>query len=67
MRMSSLLGGLFIVLALPLGMAGQAPAGCGPAGNVQFVCGQDAPEDLVLVPGSDWVIASGFRTTAASA
>ena len=24
------------------------------------MCGQDAPEDLVLVPGSDWVIASVF-------
>jgi hypothetical protein len=56
-----LLGGLFTVLALPLGLAGQAPpAGCAPAGNVQFVCGQDAPEDLVRVPGSDWVIASVF-------
>lgn len=60
MRMLSF-SGLFIVLALAPGMAGQAPpGGCGPAGNVQFVCGQDAPEDLVLVPGSDWVIASGF-------
>src|SRR6266853_459347 len=40
------------------GLAGQAPAGCSPAGNVQFICGQEAPEDLVVVPGSEWVFAS---------
>src|SRR6266550_752597 len=39
-------------------LAGQAPAGCGPAGNVQFICGQEAPEDLIVVPGSPWVFAS---------
>src|SRR4029079_12040807 len=60
MKMSSLFSGLVIILALPPGTAGQAPAGCGRSGNVQFVCGQDAPEDLVLLPGSDWVIASVF-------
>ena len=41
-------------------LAGQAPAGCSPAGNVQFICGQDGPEDLVVVPGSEWVVASIF-------
>jgi hypothetical protein len=38
----------------------QAPAPCTPAGNVQFVCGQEAPEDLAVMPGSDWVFASDF-------
>src|SRR5438094_10678452 len=38
----------------------QAPAPCNPAGNVQFVCGQEAPEDLVVLPGSEWVFASDF-------
>src|SRR2546426_9951131 len=52
--------GLLIVFALPPGVAGQAPAGCNPVGSMQFICGQEAPEDLVLVPGSDWVIASVF-------
>jgi hypothetical protein len=54
---------LIIVLALPLALAGQgapAPAPCTPAGNVQFVCGQQAPEDLVVVPGSEWVFASSY-------
>lgn len=63
MRVLTCLGGLFIVFALAPEVAGQAPAGCGPVGNVQFVCGQEAPEDLVLVPGSDWVIASVYSNT----
>ena len=29
-------------------------------GDVQFVCGQQAPEDLVVLPGSQWVVASAF-------
>jgi len=36
----------------------QTAASCAPAGNIQFVCGQDGPEDLLHLPGSDWVIAS---------
>ena len=38
----------------------QAPPGCTPAGDVQFVCGQNGPEDLVVVPGGQWVIASSY-------
>jgi len=29
------------------------------SGKVQFICGVIGPEDLVVVPGSKWVIASG--------
>src|SRR5262245_46670210 len=47
--------GFIALLAAP-----QAPAACNPAGNVQFVCGHEAPEDLVVVPGGDWVFASVF-------
>jgi hypothetical protein len=32
---------------------------CAPAGGLQFVCGPRNPEDLVLVPGTRWIIASG--------
>jgi len=38
----------------------QAPPGCTPMRDVQFVCGQNGPEDLVVVPGSQWVIASSY-------
>jgi len=49
--------GLAIAFAVPQGTAGQQR--CDPLGNVQFICGLVGPEDLVPVPGSDWVIASG--------
>src|SRR5262245_3104534 len=52
--------GLYVALASPLGISAPQTASCNPAGNVQFVCGQLAPEDLVLVPGSEWVFASAF-------
>ena len=51
---------LFMAFAFPLQLAGQATAPCSPAGKVQFICGQEAPEDLILVPGSEWVVASVF-------
>jgi len=55
-----------VVLAQSLGLAAQAPApapppaDCNPAGGVQFVCGQLAPEDLVVLPGAQWVFASAY-------
>ena len=36
-----------------------APA-CEPAGQYGFVCGLRNPEDLVLVPGTRWIISSGM-------
>jgi len=40
-----------------------APSGlpCSPVGDIQFVCDLVSPEDLAVVPGSEWVIASGNR------
>ena len=38
-------------------VGGEAP--CEPAGEVRFVCGLSNPEDLVSVPGTRWIIASG--------
>jgi sugar lactone lactonase YvrE len=51
---------LSAALALSLEMAGPLAAGCDPVGEIRFVCGQAGPEDLVAVPGSDWIIASAF-------
>ena len=56
---------LLAALCFPLSLAAQPPAQtppppCVPAGNVQFVCGQTAPEDLVVVPGSEWVVATAY-------
>lgn len=58
----------FSLLMLPLQVSAQAPRGqaapppCVPQGpgNVQFVCGQTAPEDLVLVPGGQWIVATSY-------
>jgi hypothetical protein len=58
MRLSIALG-LLIAFVAPQGDPAKRPAGCDPAGNVQFVCGFVGPEDLVRVPDSNWVIASG--------
>ena len=53
---------LLVTLAWSLGISGQAPD-CRAAGDVQFVCGQQAPEDLVVLPGSQWVVASAYSGT----
>src|SRR6266542_2825171 len=64
MKLLKLLAALMAV-ALPSRLAGQAnvAAGCNPEGHIRYVCGQQAPEDLVLVPGSQWVLASSHAAT----
>jgi sugar lactone lactonase YvrE len=34
--------------------------GCAPSGGLTFICGVLNPEDLVLVPNTQWMIASGM-------
>jgi hypothetical protein len=36
------------------------PGRCDPDGNIKFICGVISPEDLVPVPRSEWVVASGY-------
>ena len=38
---------------------------CQPSGEYGFVCGLQNAEDLVLVPGTKWIIASGMAPSAA--
>jgi len=52
--------GLALAVVLSIGLIAQAPAPCTPAGDIQFICGQQGPEDLVVVPGGQWVIASAY-------
>lgn len=45
-------------------MAAESPAtaagdDCPPVGEISFICGTIGPEDLAVIPDSDWVIASG--------
>ena len=46
--------------AIP-GYAAIGATPCTPVGEVQFICGLISAEDLAIVPGSEWVIASGNR------
>ena len=41
------------------GFAEQETPGCEPVGEIRFICDLIGPEDLAVVPGEEWVIASG--------
>lgn len=50
-----------LTLGLVCAFGGGLPAAdCDPVGDVQFVCHQSGPEDLVAVPRSPWVLASSY-------
>ncbi len=52
-----------VLLLLAVACAGAARAaddGCKPSGGLEFVCGLKNPEDLVAVPGTKWIVASGM-------
>jgi hypothetical protein len=52
---------LGLVTILPaVSMTVAQSGGCAPTGGLNFVCGMQAPEDLVLVPNTRWLIASGM-------
>jgi len=62
-----LLATFAVVLVLPASLASaQPPPPPGPpppcvdAADVKFVCGQQGPEDLVVVPGDAWVVTGVF-------
>jgi hypothetical protein len=42
-----------------VGVKSQQQSGCNAMGDVKFICGPVAAEDLIEVPQSEWVIASG--------
>ena len=56
----------FALVSIPLlpppPMQAQAPAAsaCAPAAGLTFICGLQNPEDLVLLPGTGWLITSGM-------
>lgn len=53
--------GMSAGLLLLLGISDPSAAACEPVGEMQFICDVTSPEDLAVVPGSEWVIASGNR------
>jgi hypothetical protein len=58
MRILKLLG-LSCAVSMSLGLAQQDAAGCAAEGDVHFICDIISPEDLAVVPGEEWIIASG--------
>ncbi len=50
-----------LVMVCVLGVARSGEAQCLPEDGVRFVCGPVNPEDLAAVPGSPWVIVSGYE------
>jgi len=57
--------GLGFTLAFVTLVVRPKAASCDAVGNVRFVCDQVGPEDLAVVPGTDWVISSGMAVNGA--
>jgi hypothetical protein len=56
--------GAAITPVSPLSAQTQAPratTACAPTNGLNFVCGAQNPEDLVPIPGTRWLIASGMK------
>ena len=51
---------LFLLLISVCAFATNASDECQPFGDYQYVCGPQSAEDLVLVPSTKYIIASGF-------
>ena len=43
-----------------LSISAAQPASCAPSGGLTFICGVQNAEDLVLIPNTRWLIASGM-------
>jgi hypothetical protein len=52
------LGALAALALMAYGV--EAQQSCEPTGDVNYVCGPRNPEDLVLVPGTQWIVSSGM-------
>jgi hypothetical protein len=51
---------VLLVAALAMSAPVAAHAACDPAGGLTFICGLTNAEDLVDVPGTPWIVASGI-------
>ena len=47
--------------ATPPGFTEYGAHPCDPIDDIQFICDMVSPEDLAVLPGSEWVIASGAQ------
>jgi hypothetical protein len=51
---------MFLVGMFSIRPAAQAPSSCAPAAGLNFICGVQNPEDVVPLPNSRWLLASGM-------
>jgi hypothetical protein len=49
-----------VALGTALSIDAAQPGACAPSGGLTFICGVQNPEDLVLVPNTRWMLASGM-------
>lgn len=56
----TLIAATFALASLSASADAQSPAPCTPSGGLTFICGVANPEDLVLVPNTRWMLASGM-------
>ncbi len=56
----SMLRSVVLIVVTGFAFGAEAQRGCEPTGDVGFVCGVTNPEDLVLVPGTPWIVSSGM-------
>jgi len=61
----SILLSVAVVALLACPIAKATATECPRSGQIGFVCGPKNPEDLVLVPGTRWIIASGMAADGA--
>jgi len=51
---------LAILFALLSASDAAQPQACGPDDELSYICGMEKPEDIIRIPGTRWLIASGF-------
>jgi hypothetical protein len=56
----SVLRWVAVAISSLFALSSHAQQNCEPNGAVSYVCGLQNPEDLVLVPGTQWVVSSGM-------
>jgi hypothetical protein len=61
MRHACLLLGLLLLAVSAADGAPDPAADCAPSAGLHFICGPQASEDLVRIPHSNWLIASGMN------
>jgi SMP-30/Gluconolactonase/LRE-like region len=49
-----------VAIGASLSVSAAQSSSCAPSGGLSFICGVQNPEDVVLIPNTHWVLASGM-------